>query len=396
MIATYRYDALGRRVEKAVSGGATTRYILDGVQVVEEYDGSNSWQARYVYEDGIDHPRSMDRADISDVNGNSNTTEVLRFHYHQQALGCVTEMTQPTGAVVEWVTYDVYGQPTIRDMNGTVVSQSAVGNPYLYTGREYDPESGLYFYRARHYDPTVGGFAQRDPRGYVDGMRLYEYARSSPTDLTDPLGLDVAENQATTSGVRQERGQERVQHALGIIRDYGSAEARSNLEAVERARDADGNRLIPITFIPKGDERHKGAPGGFHTRFGIRIYERNSSMRCGRHNWWVIEPETIWDLVQTLLEELQHAASALGRSTYRMPTAGAERDEDESLAHIASSDSVVDLIQGRMGDDVDEDGRSALEREEEHVNRDAQRERAHRSYEYTTGRPRPAPVTTPR
>ena len=135
---------------------------------MEEYDGSNIWQARYVYEDGIDQPRSMDRADISDVNGNSNTTEVLRFHYHQQALGCVTEMTQPTGAVVEWVTYDVYGQPTIRDMNGTVVSQSAVGNPYLYTGREYDPESGLYFYRARHYDPGTGRFLQRDPLGYVD------------------------------------------------------------------------------------------------------------------------------------------------------------------------------------------------------------------------------------
>ena len=119
-IASYRYDALGRRVEKTVNGGATTRYILDGVQVVEEFDGSNTWQARYVYEDGIDRPRCMDRADVADVNNNGNTTEVLRFHYHQQALGCVTELTQPTGAVVEWTTYDVYGQPTIWDINGNV------------------------------------------------------------------------------------------------------------------------------------------------------------------------------------------------------------------------------------------------------------------------------------
>ncbi len=62
-----------------------------------------TWQARYLYEDGIDRPRSMDRADIADVNGNQNTTEALRFHYHQQALGSVTEVTQPTGAIVEWV-----------------------------------------------------------------------------------------------------------------------------------------------------------------------------------------------------------------------------------------------------------------------------------------------------
>ena len=98
-VATYRCDALGRRVEKAVNGGATTRYLLDGVQVVEEYDGSDAWQARYVYEDGIDQPRCMDRADQADVDGDQNTTEVLRFHYHQQALGCVTEMSEPGGAV---------------------------------------------------------------------------------------------------------------------------------------------------------------------------------------------------------------------------------------------------------------------------------------------------------
>ena len=156
VVADYRFDALGRRVEKAVNGGATTRYLLDGVQVVEEYDGSDAWQARYVYEDGIDQPRCMDRADQADVDGDQNTTEVLRFHYHQQALGCVTEMSEPGGAVVKWVTYDVYGLPTIRDVQGTLISQSAIGNPYLYTGREYDPESGLYFYRARQYDPADG------------------------------------------------------------------------------------------------------------------------------------------------------------------------------------------------------------------------------------------------
>jgi len=198
LIASYRYDALGRRVEKALSGGATTRYVLDGVQVVEEFDGSNVWQARYVYEDGIDQPRCMDRADIADVNGNSNTTEVLRFHYHQQALGSVTELTQPTGAVVEWVTYDVYGLPTILNQVGTTVSQSSVGNPWLYTGREYDPESGTYFYRARTYDPGTGRFLQRDPSGYIDDLSLQQYASSSPTCLIDPLGLDPMPSDVVT------------------------------------------------------------------------------------------------------------------------------------------------------------------------------------------------------
>ena len=219
-IASYRYDALGRRVEKTVNGGATTRYVLDGVQVVEEYDGSNTWQARYVYEDGIDQPRCMDRADVADVNNNGNTTEVLRFHYHQQALGCVTELTQPTGAVVEWTTYDVYGQPTIRDVNGTVITQSAVGNPYLYTGREYDPESGLFFYRARHYDPGTGRFLQRDPVGYVDGLSMHVYARISPAVCADPHGRNPidekrkqAEEETSEDRARVERHAEKLYRA---------------------------------------------------------------------------------------------------------------------------------------------------------------------------------------
>ena len=171
-----------------VTAGSTTRFILDGVQVIEEYDGSGAWQARYLYEDGIDRPRAMDRADIADVNGNANTTEVLRFHYHQQALGSVTEISQPTGAVVEWVTYDVYGAATIRDRLGATVTSSAVGNPWLFTGREFDPESGLYHYRARAYDAVAGRFLQRDPLEYLDGLALLAYCRERPAGLTDPHG----------------------------------------------------------------------------------------------------------------------------------------------------------------------------------------------------------------
>ena len=63
-VSTYRYDARGRRVEKDV-GGTVTRYILDGVTVVEEFDGTDTWQASYIHGDRIDHPCAMDRADIA-------------------------------------------------------------------------------------------------------------------------------------------------------------------------------------------------------------------------------------------------------------------------------------------------------------------------------------------
>ena len=44
-----------------------------------------------------------------------------------------------------------------------MVSSAPSGNRYLFTGREYDQETGYYHYRARTYDPGTCGFLQEDP-----------------------------------------------------------------------------------------------------------------------------------------------------------------------------------------------------------------------------------------
>jgi RHS repeat-associated protein len=43
----------------------------------------------------------------------------------------------------------------------------SVINPFRYTGREFDAETGLYYYRARYYDPATGRFISEDPIGYA-------------------------------------------------------------------------------------------------------------------------------------------------------------------------------------------------------------------------------------
>ena len=52
-----------------------------------------------------------------------------------------------------------------------------------YTGREWDPETGLYYYRARYYDPKVGRFISEDPIGFAAGPQLLLVRSEQPDEL---------------------------------------------------------------------------------------------------------------------------------------------------------------------------------------------------------------------
>ena len=115
---------------------------------------------------------------------NSNT-----YYYHYDGLGSVTEITDASGAVQESYKYSPYGNPSIFDSSGSPITSTAIGNPYMFTGRRWDDETAIYYYRARMYDPALGRFLQRDPLGYWDSMNLYTCVVNNPVNFVDPLGL---------------------------------------------------------------------------------------------------------------------------------------------------------------------------------------------------------------
>lgn len=102
------------------------------------------------------------------------------YYYHFDGLGSVIALSDTNAVIQERYSYDVFGEP-----NRT----SDVNNPYLFTGRRYDGETGLYYYRARYYAPDIGRFLQVDPVGYVDGLNLYTYVGNNPVNQIDPKGL---------------------------------------------------------------------------------------------------------------------------------------------------------------------------------------------------------------
>ena len=79
-------------------------------------------------------------------------------------------------------------------MTHSEISQTSTGafvNPFQYTGRDYDPETGLRYYRARYYDAITGRFLNEDPVGFSGGMNFYTYSSNSPATINDPTGEKV-------------------------------------------------------------------------------------------------------------------------------------------------------------------------------------------------------------
>ncbi len=120
------------------------------------------------------------------------------YYYHHNLIGSVTGVTDDTGKLIELVEYDPYGKPyylipTDNPDNPYELTETGTnGNSYLFQGREYDEETGLYYFRARYYDPEIGRFLQPDPLGYHDSLNLYQAFNNNPVNFVDPKGTTIS------------------------------------------------------------------------------------------------------------------------------------------------------------------------------------------------------------
>lgn len=168
--SAYTYDDVGHRLSKRTPDGSVTYFVYMGANLAQELDASGKLIASYTY-DGLDRPISLWRA------GNT-------YFYMQDRLGNVIGLMDGAGAVVATYQYDPWGN--------TINATGSIAQPFRFTGREYDAESGLYFYRARYYDPGVGRFVSRDPVGLLGGQNIYLYAEANPISFTDPTGFKTS------------------------------------------------------------------------------------------------------------------------------------------------------------------------------------------------------------
>jgi RHS repeat-associated protein len=176
---SFRYDPSGRRIQKSGPNG-TTNFLYDGANIIEELDASGNENARYAQNaKGIDEPFAELRSGVTGF-------------YEADGLGSITSLSAPTATLSNTYTYDAFGN--------VVAATGSFVNPFQFTARDFDVETGLRYYRARYYDANIGRFLSEDAVGIPEAVNLYRYAENNPNRFVDPLGQQSA---GTTTGISQ-------------------------------------------------------------------------------------------------------------------------------------------------------------------------------------------------
>jgi RHS repeat-associated protein len=167
-LARFSYDGLHRRIAKTVGSDTYHYYLSEQNQVLEER--KDDGMTVTVRNEFVWHPYYVDAlaARWYDSAGMGSGTYYYATH---DANFNVTAMFSDGDSVEDRYFYTPYGQVLFLDASWTahMSNVSDIDQQFLYTGRQLDPETGLFYYRARYYHQTLGRFLNRDPIKYGSG-----------------------------------------------------------------------------------------------------------------------------------------------------------------------------------------------------------------------------------
>ena len=172
-VSEHSYTGLNKRISSTFeligNPAQTTDYLLDFTKPYHDLLATT--------QDGKSQNFMWSAGDVISATSGSLTNYYLNDH-----LASPMRLLGYDGATAQPLAFDEFGVP-ILDSD----ADTALTNPFGFTGYQQDPVSELYFAQARYYSPEMSRFISSDIVKH--GNNYYAYASANPLNLVDRNGL---------------------------------------------------------------------------------------------------------------------------------------------------------------------------------------------------------------
>jgi RHS repeat-associated protein len=262
----FAYDYMGRRVRKTVSTNngtawipvSTNFFVHDGWNLVAELNPSHFALRTYMW--GQDLSGTMDEAGgiggllLTSFYGVSATNCFVAYDGNGNVTALANAVDKTTSARYE---YDPFGEP-IR-----VTDPLGLRNPFRFSTKFCDDESGLAYFGMRYHAPVLGRFLSRDPSQEEDGANLCAFVGNDPANNFDALG--------TTKGGKQQKVPTNWEQAT-------PAEIQAEIDRLIKIGDPKNNQQIKALRAWK---KIRQSPGKYRGEFGRSSRASRGSVSMG-------------------------------------------------------------------------------------------------------------------
>lgn len=185
----FGYDWMGRRIKKTVKNyGVVTeekRYVYDGWNLVAELNGSLTPVKTFTW--GKDLSGSLQGAGgVGGLLAMTTTTNSTTQYVGYDGNGNVSVLVNATNGL--WSGQYEYGPfgESIR-VSGTAAKE----NPFRFSTKYEDTESGHLYYGYRYYNPSTGRWLSRDPMEEKEGINLAAFCYNNSISKIDSDGRKI-------------------------------------------------------------------------------------------------------------------------------------------------------------------------------------------------------------
>jgi RHS repeat-associated protein len=184
----YTYNASGLRVRRVDTSTSVTKlwtYAGNNIASVSTKSGGSFGDTstqEWVYTVAPGMINNVLERHKANYAAATTTSEYYQYDHR----GNVAAVTDSSGKILRGYQYDAFGSIPFSFATGQ--SGAAPTDDILFTGKDLDPDTGLYYFNARWYDSETGRFLSRSPfKQKVECS--YSFCENAPVLYVDPTGM---------------------------------------------------------------------------------------------------------------------------------------------------------------------------------------------------------------